>query len=410
MIASRIAQNMKADILIVGGSYAGLSALVTLKNRLRERHGKNISVAIIEPKAGLLNVLGISRALVDPDFAKTQFIPFENLKDISFDKVVTSDRYVQQHMGPALRSNGAGLDVTFIHGKAGQVQLNSAQFALNGTDHTWNEIEFQYCVIAAGRNRRWPTSPTAHNYESYMNEMGEFNRMVQKCKTISVVGAGAVGIEIAGEFKNKYPGIDVHLFHPHASFPPELLSAEFDLLVRSSLDRAGVKVHTGVRVKSEADGVLEMTNGEKFTSDFTYWCNGFHNNTEILGDQLARYISPQNNVYVNDRLQPHLPGETPAVENVFCVGDMMEIPGIKLAGLALYSGRQAANDVVSQIYDGKYVEDFRPLRTRPGGMAVVCGAGDIVSEMSGQVELNLPRLVEEYKDHRLLKVRATLGA
>lgn len=411
MIANRIAQNIKADILIVGGSYAGISALVTLKNRLRERQGKKVSVAIIEPKAGLLNILGVSRSLVDPDFAKTQFIPFENLKDISFDNLLTNDPYVQQTLGLALKSNGPGMDVTFIHGNAAQVETNSAQFALNGSDDTWNKIEFKYCVVAAGRNRRWPTTPNANNFETYMNEMNDFNRMVAKCKSISVVGAGAVGIEIAGEFKYRYPDIDVHLFHPHATFPPELLSPEFDQKVRESLDRAGVKVHTGLRVKSEKDGVLEMTTGEKFETDFTYWCNGFHNNTEVLGPSLARYISPKNNVYINDHLQPELPNDpSSTVENVFCVGDMMEIPGIKLAGLALYSGRQAATDIVSHIYDGKFIEIFRSLKNRPPGMAVVCGAGDIVSEMRGLVELNMPRLVAEYEDHRLLKVRDTIGA
>lgn len=403
---NRIAQTIKTDVLIVGGSYAGISALVTLKNSLRQT-GKNISVAIIEPKAGLLNVLGISRALVDQDFARTQFIPFENLNDISFDKLVTDDPYVRQRLGLALKSNGSGMEVTFIHGKAARVETSSAQYALNGNDD-WNKIEFKYCVIAAGRNRRWPTTPIAHNFDSYMKEMNEFNHMVSQCKTVSVVGAGAVGIEIAGEFKHRHPHLAVHLFHPHAAFPPELLSPEFDDAVRASLDRAGVKVHTGMRVKQEKDGVLEMTTGEKFPSDFTYWCNGFHNNTDILGESLARYISPKNNVYINDRLQPQLPHETAAVENVYCVGDMMEMPGIKLAGLALYSGRQAANEIASQI-NGTPAPEFRSLKNRPSGMALVCGAGDIVSEIGGKVELNLPRLVAEYKDHRMLKVRDTIG-
>lgn len=405
---SRIAQPIKTDVLIVGGSYAGLSALVTLKNRQREIKGRDMSVALIEPKAGLLNVLGIPRALVDHEFAKTQFVPFEKLQGISFDKVLTEDAEVRQNMGRAPQHNASGFHVTFIQGKANEVRPTWAQYSLSGSGHP-AKIEFKYCIIAAGRDRRWPTTPAASKYESYLAEMARFNKTVEQCKHVSVVGAGAVGIEVAGEIKHRYPEIEVSLFHPHATFPPELLSAGFGQTVRDSLVRAGVKVHTGVRIKSEADGVLETTDGRTFRSDYTYWCTGFRNNTGILGDGLSRYISPNNNVCVNERLQLQCLGDATALDHIYCVGDMMEMPGIKLAGLALYSGRQAANDVVSRINNAEY-EDFHSLRNRPPGMAVVCGGGDIVSEIGGRVELNAPCLVEEYRDHRLLKVRSTLGA
>lgn len=413
MLASLVsqAQDVKTDILIVGGSYAGLAALVVLKNHLRERSGKKLSVTLIEPKAGLLNILGIPRAIVDNEFAKTQFVPFENLEDIPFDRMLSADPYVQEHLGATVQPTGREfIETTYIHGLAVEIGPHAALYTLNGQSDKVGQISFTYCVVAAGRNRTWPTSPLAYNFQSYMKEMAEFNDVAQKCKSIGVVGAGAVGIEIAGDIKHKHPDVDVHLFHPHASFPAEPLTEKFGKTTRESLERAGVKVHTEVRVKSESDGKLELSNGEKVACDFTYWCNGFRNNTEILTGPLVPYISPKNNVYVNEYLQLQLPDDTKCVANVFCIGDMVEIPIIKLAGWALYMGRQVANNLVSQIFDNKLVEAFPDLTQMPRGMVLVAGNGEIVSELMGEVELNHAGYVEEYKDYCIGKIRATLGA
>lgn len=405
----RTAQNIKADVLIVGGAYAGLSTLVALKNHLKERHERKVSVAMVEPKAGLLNILGIPRAIVDPDFAKTQFVPFEKLDDLSLDRLISSDSYVQNHLGaslsPGLRDY---LDITYVQGKVLQVEENSAQYTLNDSGQS-AKIDFSYCVLAAGRNRPWPTSPEAPNFDAYLKEMAEFNSQVRQCKTVGVVGAGAVGIEIAGDIKHKYPEIDVHLFHPHATFPAEPLTEKFKLTVRESLERSGVKVHTGVRVKEEEPGQLLLPSGERVSVDFTYWCTGFRNNTEILGGPLAQFVSEKNNVHVNEYLQLQRPGGD-SVANVFCIGDMVEMPIIKLAGWALYMGRQVANNLVGAMFEGRLVEPFPDLSQMPRGMVIVAGNGEIVSELTGEVELNHPGYVEEYKDYCVGKIRATLGA
>lgn len=413
MLASIIseAQDVKTDILIIGGSYAGLSALVALKNHLKARKGKQLSVTLIEPKAGLLNILGIPRAIVDIEFAETQFVPLEKLDDIPFDRLLSADLYVQEHLGSTVQPTGRDyLESTYIHGLVVKLGPDSALYVLNGNTEKEARISFSYCVVAAGRNRTWPTSPLAYNFESYMREMRQFNEVTHKCKTIGVVGAGAVGIEIAGDIKHKHPEVDVHLFHPHASFPAEPLTDKFGETIRDSLDRAGVKVHTEVRVRKEHEGVLELSNGEKVPCDFTYWCNGFRNNTGIFGDELARYVSPKNNVYVNAYLQLQLVEETKCVANIFCIGDLVEIPIIKLAGWALYMGRQVANNLVSQIFDNVLVEAFPDLTQMPRGMVLVAGNGEIVSEIMGEVELNNAGYVEEYKDYCIGKIRATLGA
>lgn len=405
--------DFSTNILIIGGSYAGLSALVALKNHLTQRASQDkIHVTLLEPKAGLLNVLGIPRAIVDTEFAKTQYIPFQDLHDIHFDRLVSNDKYVVDNLGQLIsQNNNSYIDITYVQGSAISFNESVAEYHLNDDSRNSGKIDFDFVVVASGRNRSWPTSPSAYNYESYMKEMEVFNDNVRKCDIITVVGAGAVGIEIAGDIKTKYPEKVVNLIHPHGTFPPEPLTEKFREAIRDSLERAKVNVMTGLRVKKTGDlKKIEFTTGGSIKTDFTYWCSSFQNNTNIFADNFESYVSPKNNVYVNEYLQLFHPESKQLVKNVFCVGDLVEIPIIKSAGWALYMGRQVANNLTSLIFDDQLVEEFPDITQMPRGMVLVAGNGEIISELTGQVELNHKGYVEEYKDYCIGKIRATLGA
>ncbi|KAM9904877.1 hypothetical protein OXX79_002487 [Metschnikowia pulcherrima] len=402
-----------SNVLIVGGAYAGLSALVAMKNHLRERSKlQKISVTIVEPKAGLLNILGVPRAIVDTEFAKTQFVPLEKLEDVDFDCLISNDDFVIDTLGKCVKPNNNDyIEITYVQGSITELKSKAATYHLNNDTKTTGTIEFNYAVIAAGRNRHWPTSPIAHNYESYMDEMVDFRQKVDSCQKIGVIGAGAVGIEIAGDIKNKCPEKEVYLIHPHEKFPPEPLPDNFKELTKNSLERGGVKVMTGYRVKSESkEHELEFTNGEKLKTDFNYWCNNFHNNTELLSPELATFVSEKNNVLVNGFLQLTHPETSEHFPHLFAIGDLVELPIIKSAGWALYMGRQVANNIISLIFDGVLVEPMPDLTQMPKGMVLVAGDNELVSSLDGVLELNNKLYVEEYKDYCIGKIRATLGA
>lgn len=408
----RSAVPIATNILIVGGAYAGLSALVALKNHLRERNlPSKVSVTIVEPKAGLFNILGIPKCIVDTEFAKTQYVPLQDLEDVKFLKLISDDDEVCDTLGKCLGEEEQSHSFTYVQGSVEELTSKRAVYSLNNNPETKAAITFDYAVLATGRNRKWPTSPLAYNSKSYVSEMEEFNKNVSSCKRIGVIGAGAVGIEIAGDIKNKYKDMEVYLIHPHAKFPPEPLSEEFQDACRKSLEDSGVHILTEHRVKLETeDKKLIFTNGEELQTDFNYWCNSFKNNTELLKDDLSRYISEKNNIHVNEYLQFKLKDEESCVSNVFAIGDLVEFPIIKSAGWALYMGRQVANNIVSLIADGNLVEKFPDITQMPKGMVLIAGNEELVSLLDGIVEINNESYVEEYKDYCLGKIRATLGA
>lgn len=409
---SKKVKNISTNILIVGGAYAGLSALVALKNHLRSRNNTlKVDVTLVEPKAGLLNVIGIPRAIVDLEFAKTQYVPFEDLEGLRFHKLISDDGLVCDTLGSHLEDTSLQLNFnfTFIQGTVEDLTSTNAVYSLNNTEGKAN-ISFDYAVISTGRNRQWPTSPLAHNFESYIDEMIEFNKNVSNCKLVGIIGAGAVGIEIAGDIKNRFKDKKVYLIHPHEKFPPEPLPEEFKDACRKSLEESGVHILNNRRVKHESDSkMLTFTNGEKLQTDFNYWCNSFKNNTEFLGADLKKYVTEHNNIHVNEYLQLKLPHEE-AMTNLFAIGDLVEFPIIKSAGWALYMGRQVANNLVSLIFDGVLVESMPDLTQIPKGMVLIAGDEELVSLLDGIVEINNESYVEEYKDYCLGKIRATLGA
>ncbi|KAK8438425.1 hypothetical protein ACI3LY_004897 [Candidozyma auris] len=408
---TKSATSLATNVLLVGGCYGGLSALVHLRNSLKEKTlSKRVNVTLVEPKAGLLNILGVPRAIVDPEFAKTQYVPLDEFRTLHFDHLVSDDKYVLQTAGPKIQPGvNEHVEVTYVQGKVTKLGKQEAEYSLNGGAGGTEKITFDYCVLAAGRNRTWPTSPDAINTESFLEEVTKFNSTVKQSNRIAVVGAGAVGIEIAGDIKTKHPDKEVMLIHPHATFPPEKLSDEFKQKVRESLERANVKVMTGLRVKRELENKnLELTNGDIIEADFTYWCTSFKNNTDLLGEELSHFVSPKNNVYINGYLQLAHPETNEVIENIFCVGDMTETPNIKTAGWAISMGRHVGNYLSSLIVDGKLSGDEFPV-DRPSAMLLVCGNEDIISEVGGEVVVNKPIYIEQYKTYKFATVRNTLG-
>ncbi|KAF3986903.1 hypothetical protein FT663_02568 [Candidozyma haemuli var. vulneris] len=401
---------LTTNVLVVGGSFGGMASIVSLKASLKENKPKSrVSVTLVEPKAGFLNVLGVPRAIVDPTFATTQYVPIEQYSAFQFDRLVSDDEYVLKSAGQKIDPEAnEDIELTYVQGSITKLSKNVAEYQLNNGTGGTDKIKFDYCVLAAGRNRTWPTSPDALNAENYLKEMKDFNSQVKKCNKIAVVGAGAVGIEIAGDIKTKHQDKEVMLIHPHPTFPPEQLTDEFKKAVRESLERADVKVMTGLRVKRELDNHnLELTNGDIIEADFTYWCNSFKNNTTLLDEELSKYISPKNNIFTNSYFQLHHPETKESVDNIFSVGDMVEFPVIKTAGWAISMGRATGKNLSGLLVDGKLVEEYPGDRSN--AMLLVCGNEDIVSEVGGNVEINNPNYVEQYKTYRFKTVRGTLG-
>lgn len=407
---------ISTNILIVGGAYAGIAALRALQINLSSRipkDGNKISITLVEPKDGLLNILGISRSIVSTQFAQTQYIPFNKLDHIRFNSIISDDVSKQHYDSSWFTQAGDAyenqLQLNFIHGRITSLDLQSAEYTLNNSTTETGKIEFDYVIMASGRDRNWPTTPLANTQQQFLDEVGRAKSQIEQANIISIIGAGAVGTEIAGDIKTAYPDKTVNLIHPHEHFPPEPLSLEFKTMVQDSIERSGVNIYLNTRIEKVLDdnNNLLTTSQKVIESDLNFHCCSKHNNTLFLSPQLQDYIV-NGQVNTNDYLQLTNPNTHLTQENFFVVCDLVNFPIIKSAGWAMYMGRQVANNITSLIFDATLVEPMPDLSSMPYGMVIVGGNEEIISELLGDVQLNHEGYKKEYLDYCIGKVRATL--
>ncbi|RCK62202.1 Apoptosis-inducing factor 2 [Candida viswanathii] len=369
-------KSFTTNILIVGGSYSGLSTLRTLQqhltkhlNKLEPAKRKKVSITLIEPRDGLLNILGIPKCLTDVLFADTQYVPFNKLANCRFTNIFSDS--VEQFAADDSwfdKSLDSLFEINYIQGKVCYLDQFKAQYNLNGNEFDKGIIEFDYVALCSGRDRSWPTTPRATTVEEFLAEMGKVRADIEKADVVSVIGAGAVGIEIAGDVKTEFPNKTVNLIHPHENFPPEPLSLEFKRKIQESIENSGIDVYFNTRIKEEKDnGDLVTTTDKLIPSGLNFWCCSKSNNTSFLSQEIQQnFISKSTkNIAVNSYLQLH--NSTQTYDNFFVLGDLVDFNIIKSAGWAMYMGRQTANNLTSLIFDEKLVEPLPDLSTIPFG-------------------------------------------
>ena len=69
-----------------------------------------------------------------------------------------------------------------------------------------------------------------------------------KSSIISIIGGGAVGIELAAEIKLHYPNKVVNLIHPSWYLPPEPILDAFKNKTLQSLKQANINVFLNTRI------------------------------------------------------------------------------------------------------------------------------------------------------------------
>lgn len=398
-------------LLFVGGSFGGLSAVKSLVRKLMvEGTQHKIEITLIEPRAGLLNVLGIPRAIIDTDFAATTYFGAEGF-NLKFNNVESNDSSIANKLKEASRNfpSVANLEVNFIHGKCTSfIDHQNATYSLNSSTES-KQISFDYCVYATGRKRSWPFDPAGFTKESFLAEMSETEATIKNAETISIIGAGALGIEIAGEIKAEMPEKHIKLIHPYSTLPPEEFgSKNFREEIIRNVKEAGIDLILNTRISKEMeDGNLLTTNGEIIKSELTYWCNSKSNNVEPLFPYFKDSIDPKTHeVIVDENLL------IKGTNNMFAVGDIVNLPIIKTAGTAIHLGDPLGHSLYNLVVKGKQEYERIDVSEWPRSMVIVVGSERTVCQMDdsgdGDVVINDKRSINMYKDYGNKKCKSSM--
>ena len=153
----------KSKLVIVGGGYLGAELAKSLES--------DMDVTLIERASHFTHAPAMIRAMVDPSVMDAALIPY--------DKLLTQGRIIRAE---AVSVDAAGVELA------------------NGT-----RVDGDYIVLATGSSNFAPFKSANGDITSLRDDNARWNASLISAKTVLIIGAGAVGTELAGEIAHAYP-------------------------------------------------------------------------------------------------------------------------------------------------------------------------------------------------------------
>lgn len=204
------------------------------------------------------------------------------------------------------------------------------------------DINFKKLIWATGsRPRALKNIPFSEKVLSSTTVL----QLKQNPATLLIIGAGAIGIELATFFT--LAGTKVSIVELEKEVLPGV-DHEAAQLVRSALERMGVAFYLGVTankiVEKEANIDVELSSGEKLSVERVLNAVGREANLSGLENSNIE-LTDKKTIKVNNKMETSL-------QNVYAIGD---ITGISwLAHVAAYQGEVAAENALGIKRDADY--------------------------------------------------------
>ncbi|CAD0024563.1 unnamed protein product [Aureobasidium pullulans] len=208
--------------------------------------------------------------------------------------------------------------------RAGVTKIDKSEIHLDRSvklnDKSVNSIPYQYLLTP-------PSTLPSSDKADGVTYLREHAQKVEKSSKITIIGGGAVGVQMATDIKEIYPEKSVTLVHSRDQlmnkFHPQL-----DRIIKDRCSELGINLKLGSRVKLPAKGYptdgsifnVELQDGSSISTDFA----------------LIRTLSPET---IDDagfvRVQRTLQISDTAYPNIFAVGDVADTGAHKAARPAL---------------------------------------------------------------------------
>ncbi len=258
-------ESFKTDILILGAGIGGYEVFRTL-SALTKRRGIRAHITIVDQNNYFT------------------FVPL--LHEVATGSVEST------HASIPLRELVYGTPHSFIKATVQKVDQVKKQV------HTSSGIiSYSYCVIALGSVVNTFGVPGVEEYAHRVRNLQDalflkysLVERLENCESgefiITIVGAGYVGIEIAGQYGTLKNG-DLKKLYPHKKIRLRIIDPNNSVLsmmkpvvqknVQRRLEKMGAEFIFGSSVKKVEETSITLSTGEKLESDLTVWAAGFAN-------------------------------------------------------------------------------------------------------------------------------------
>ncbi len=265
-------------VIIVGGGYAG----TTLARAL----DPGFDVVLVEPREAFIHNVAAIRALVEPTLLNQIILPYDRLLA----------------RGQVIRDR-----VTKV--SEGAVDLASGK-----------TLQGDYVVLATGSGYAAPFKPMTDKAEDFRKESASVQAAIKDTRSIVIVGAGAVGVEMAGEIASTLTGKFITLVSATSrlfpDFPPGLGQK-----LAADLKAMGVTLKASAKARiSNLDrphpGPVRFESGETLAADLVIPALGARPEAGLMAGQTGARFDRLGRVEVDGWMRPA------GLKTVFAFGDM----------------------------------------------------------------------------------------
>ncbi|MBV2366485.1 NAD(P)/FAD-dependent oxidoreductase [Streptomonospora nanhaiensis] len=323
---------MPSTVAVVGGGYGGITAARELD--------ASADVVLVEPRDTFVHHVAALRGLVDPAWVDRIFLPYDGLLE----------------RGRVVRDRAAAVDPR-------GVVLGSGE-----------RIDADVVVLATGASYPFPAKFAEHDSAEAKARLRAAHAELAAARGVLLLGAGPVGLELAGEIKAAWPGTAVTVVDPAPDILAGPFPEEFRKEVRRQLEELGVELVLGTALTAEpatapgraAPLTAATESGRTISADIWFRCHGTAPHSDYaLDGGLASARRPNGGLDVAPDLR--LPGH----ETVFAIGDVTTLPEAKTARNATTHAKAVAAGVRA-LMEGGEPAPYEPL---PPGIVLPLGPG-----------------------------------
>jgi NADH dehydrogenase FAD-containing subunit len=348
----------RPTVVVVGGGYGGIGVAKALD--------ETSDVVLVEPRDAFMHNIAALRALVDPSWLPRIFFGYEGLLA----------------NGRVVRDRAVLVDPHRVVTAAGE------------------EIDADYVVLATGSSYPFPAKTDLVDTGHAQEQVRATHRALASADRVLLLGAGPVGIELAGEIRHAWPDKSIVLLDVAdevlgGRYLPELKAELLRQLVDSRIEvLLGSPLRQAPPTEPGELGTFTVTTeaGVEVTGDIWFRCYGVVPNSDYLGKALASARRSDGFIEVTKTLQ------VAGHRTVFALGDLSTADA-KMAGFA---GRQAAivADNINALAQGG--TDLAEYQSMGVAIAVPIGPTGGAGQFPGQDEIVGPETIAELKGRDLM--------
>ena len=315
---------MRKSLVIIGGGYIGAELAKNMED--------SCDVTLVEKKSAFVHAPAMLRALVDSSVREKALIPY--------DRLLTKGRVVKA--------------------KATAIKPDAV---VVGDE----EIPADYIVLATGASNGGIFKPGDESIEAFRAAQSRVEGQIKTAERIVIVGAGAVGTELAGEIAHAFPDKTLYLISAYArlfqSFPAKLGAG-----LATRLSKIGVDLVLGARVTDlqsttePYEGSVTLDTGRIIDADLVIPAIGSKPQTALFDSLPDVARGPDGRVKVDAYLRPS------SLPNVFAAGDAVDA-GDLMTIVATSRQQPWLAKLLKACAAGKSLEDQKPYS--PWGKAPI---------------------------------------